>query len=235
MPSFSSRTADRPSSQFCPGIDGDGRAERPPGEIVLHADVGRRGDLALGACPRDSREIVGRPLAGRSEIPFAIGLPRPALAGRPRSRSSSTARRRAPARRPTRRMTKRVCRRADAEPDVGRRRRAERAGMIDVGPDLERPARMAACAGCGTRLSCIAALRQSAKRNASLRSTAKRRCMSRRTDLLPAEAARRARLYPPGDRRRRRSTRWRRSRSSPAISASTRPRRASTSATSSRS
>ena len=68
--------------------------------------------------------------------------------------------------------------------------------MVDVGPDLERRIARAALAGCGTRFELHRRASSSAKQH-----DAKRQCM---TDVpfLPPQAARRARLHPPGDRRR---------------------------------
>src|SRR5918993_1380667 len=59
---------------FLGGVDGDRRADGPPGEIVLHPDVGRRADLGPRHVFPAPREIIGRPIARRREIPLAIGL-----------------------------------------------------------------------------------------------------------------------------------------------------------------
>src|SRR5688500_15023617 len=56
------------------GVDGDCRADRPPGEIVLHPDIGRRADLGPRHVFPGPREIIGRPIARRREIPLAIGF-----------------------------------------------------------------------------------------------------------------------------------------------------------------
>src|SRR6185295_17184405 len=55
------------------GGDGDGRAERPPGEVVVHADVGRRRLGVLAAVPV-AGEIIGGPLPRRGEVPFAVRI-----------------------------------------------------------------------------------------------------------------------------------------------------------------
>src|SRR6478672_6895475 len=53
-------------------VHADGRAEGPPGEIVLHTNVWRR-DLRICPALAIGREVVGRPFAGGREVPFAVG------------------------------------------------------------------------------------------------------------------------------------------------------------------
>src|SRR5690348_14821666 len=55
------------------GVNRDGRAERPPGHIVLDADVGR-GDFSISPILAPRLEIVCGPVARGCEIPFAIRL-----------------------------------------------------------------------------------------------------------------------------------------------------------------
>src|SRR4029078_12635279 len=50
-----------------------GRAKRPPGEIVLDADI-RRGDVGIDPPLTMAGEIVGGPFPRRREIPLAIGI-----------------------------------------------------------------------------------------------------------------------------------------------------------------
>jgi hypothetical protein len=55
------------------GWNADRRAECPPGEVVLEAQVGLR-DLGIAPAVAIGGEIVRRPFARRSEVPLAIGL-----------------------------------------------------------------------------------------------------------------------------------------------------------------
>src|SRR6185369_3684485 len=120
---------------FLLGVDGNRGAKRPPGEIVLDADVGPGLDPGVLLALAGAREVVRIPFAGRREIPFAISL----LAGGAEEGLEAG---RFPELVRTGglrglRNVEAMQRRADPEPDVGRRDAAERCGVIDVDPHLE--------------------------------------------------------------------------------------------------
>ena len=84
-----------PDATSSSAVDGDGRADGPPGEIVLHPDVGRRADLGPGPCLRGSPRNHKPPNCPTARNSTRDRRLRPRREERPRSRSSATTRPRA--------------------------------------------------------------------------------------------------------------------------------------------
>ena len=117
------------------GIHGHGRADGPPGQIVLDADIGRN-DIRLCPSLPVRSEIIGRPVGRWSEIP----LPIPVFTGRTEKCLETSGFPKVFRPRglfPGFRQNKPAGRRTDAEPDVRRGDDSKGARMLDIGPDLE--------------------------------------------------------------------------------------------------